>query len=251
MRILILASLFLCSVWAEKKNAIQRFGDSDLPVIRTKVRFTTMFLLPEGDEISEVSCGDKEYWVIEGKGTIVHVKPAKEGVVTNLNIVTKNQVIYSFVIQEVTKPGKSNEKPDLKVVLGPDETVKLRKEKENLEEVLARTERALKETTDKNPTEQDKKKDEAEPPVVQAISELRESPRLPEATKAAEPAAPPVSTPAEPVPPPITVIGPPEEVPEEPLVSVYTVERKEGFIRKGAKALGRFFKRVSRTLRLY
>src|SRR5438128_1724104 len=73
---------------------IQRLGRADLIRVPTMVRFTTLIVLPEGEEISEVTCGDKEYWVIEAtKGCTVHVKPAKEGAVTNLNIVSKSGAV--------------------------------------------------------------------------------------------------------------------------------------------------------------
>ena len=85
----------------------------DLVALRAKVRYTTMIVLPEGEDILEVTCGDKEFWVIEGKDGIVYVKPAKEGVQTNVNVVSKSKVVYSFMVQEITKPGaKDKDKPE-------------------------------------------------------------------------------------------------------------------------------------------
>ena len=128
---------------AEEKLT-EKFGDAELRVIRTKVRFSTLIVLPEGEEIAEVTCGDKEFWVIEGKDNAVFVKPAKEGALTNVNVISKSKTIYSFLVQEISKPGGSTkEKPDLKVVLAGDELPKLRRDKENLEEALLRTERSL------------------------------------------------------------------------------------------------------------
>ena len=71
---------------------MQRFGETDMQTVNTKVRFTTLIQLPEGEEISEVTCGDKEFWVIEGKDGMVYVKPSKEGAVTNVNVISKNKV---------------------------------------------------------------------------------------------------------------------------------------------------------------
>ena len=56
--------------------------------LQTRVRFTTMIVLPEGEEILDVVCGDKEFWVISATHNMAHVKPAKEGTSTNLNLVT-------------------------------------------------------------------------------------------------------------------------------------------------------------------
>jgi type IV secretory pathway VirB9-like protein len=47
--------------------------------LQTRLRYTTMIVLPEADEILDVICGDKDYWVISATQNIAHVKPAKEG----------------------------------------------------------------------------------------------------------------------------------------------------------------------------
>ena len=56
--------------------------------LQTRLRYTTMIVLPEGEEILDVICGDKDFWVITATQNIAHVKPAKEGAATNLNLVT-------------------------------------------------------------------------------------------------------------------------------------------------------------------
>src|SRR5204863_42732 len=69
-----------------------------------------MVVLPEGEDILDVVCGDKDFWVIAATQNIAHIKPAKEGAATNLNLVTASGVIYSFLLTE----GKTAQ-PDLKV----------------------------------------------------------------------------------------------------------------------------------------
>jgi len=125
-------------LFAQDRPKVQRSGEADFTVIQTKMRFTTLILLPVGEEIADVICGDKDYWVIEGRDNIVYVKPSKEGARTNVNIVSKNKVVYSFLVQEVTKPG-GREKPDLKVVLGEDELVRAKRDNEKLTEALTKT----------------------------------------------------------------------------------------------------------------
>ena len=110
---------------ADNGVAVSRYRDQDLIPIKTKLRFTTLIELPVGEEISEVSCGDTSYWVIDGRDNIVHVKPAREGAVTNLNVVLKSRAVYSFFLEEIGSKGS----PDLKVVIGDNEVIKLRKEK--------------------------------------------------------------------------------------------------------------------------
>ena len=87
-----LALLLICvlpDLQAQKKPTVERLGESDLLTVKTKVRFSTLIVLPEGEEISEVTCGDKDYWVIEAKDNAVFVKPAKEGAMTNVNVMPR------------------------------------------------------------------------------------------------------------------------------------------------------------------
>src|SRR3954463_16561494 len=84
-------------------------SDRDLIPLQTRLRYTTMVVLPEGEEILDVICGDRDFWVISAAQNIAHVKPAKAGAETNLNLVTSSGTIYSFLLSE-----KSSQ-PDLKV----------------------------------------------------------------------------------------------------------------------------------------
>jgi type IV secretory pathway VirB9-like protein len=84
--------------------------------LQTRVRFTTMIVLPEGEEILDVICGDKEFWIISATHNMAHVKPAKEGTSTNLNLVTGSGAVYSFLLTE--RGGAAT--PDLKVYVNAD-----------------------------------------------------------------------------------------------------------------------------------
>lgn len=77
--------------------------------LQTRLRYTTMVILPDGEEILDVLCGDRDFWVISATNNIAHVKPAKAGAETNLNLVTSSGAIYSFLLTEKSSP------PDLKV----------------------------------------------------------------------------------------------------------------------------------------
>ncbi|MGE3341846.1 MAG: TrbG/VirB9 family P-type conjugative transfer protein [Vicinamibacterales bacterium] len=90
-------------------------SDRSLVPLHTKVRYTTMILLPEGEEILDVVCGDRDFWVISAAQNIAHVKPAKEGASTNLNLVTASGAVYSFLLSE----GRQVQ-PDLKVYVAAD-----------------------------------------------------------------------------------------------------------------------------------
>lgn len=82
--------------------------------IDARLRMTTLVVLPEGEEILDFVCGDKDYWVVSGADNLAYIKPAKAGAVTNLNLVTAIGHVYSFLLTE----GAAD--PDLKVFVTPD-----------------------------------------------------------------------------------------------------------------------------------
>lgn len=85
--------------------------------VQTRLRYSTMIVLPQGQEILDVICGDKDFWVVSATQNMAYVKPAKEGATTNLNLVTNSGAVYSFLLTE-----KSSGTPDLKVYVDEDAT---------------------------------------------------------------------------------------------------------------------------------
>lgn len=121
MRVRLLAAFVLFPLGAAALGAqatgIREVSVSDrsLVPLHTKIRYTTMVVLPEEEEILDVICGDRDFWVISATQNVAHVKPAKEGAATNLNLVTASGAVYSFLLTE----GK-NAQPDLKVYVAAD-----------------------------------------------------------------------------------------------------------------------------------
>jgi type IV secretion system protein VirB9 len=72
-----------------------------------------MIVLPKSEQILDFTCGDKDFWVVNGNQNFAYVKPAKAGTQTNLNLVTASGNVYSFVLVEVSE--MANAQPDLKV----------------------------------------------------------------------------------------------------------------------------------------
>lgn len=96
-------------------------SERNLIPLETRLRYTTMIVLPESEEILDVICGDRDFWVISATQNIAHVKPAKANAETNLNLVTATGAIYSFLLNEKSGSGT----PDLKVyVNGSPETAR-------------------------------------------------------------------------------------------------------------------------------
>jgi type IV secretory pathway VirB9-like protein len=84
--------------------------------IRTKVRYTTIVVLPEQEEILDWICGDRDNWVISGAKNVTYLKPAEAGARTNLHLVTASGHVYSFVVAEVSN---TKAEPDLRVAVDP------------------------------------------------------------------------------------------------------------------------------------
>lgn len=91
------------------------YTDRGVVEVNTRVRFTTMIVLPDNEEILDYVCGDSDYWVISGAQNLAYVKPAKAGATTNLNLVTAGGRVYSFVLTE------GSGQPDLKLYVKPDD----------------------------------------------------------------------------------------------------------------------------------
>ncbi|MGE4222280.1 MAG: TrbG/VirB9 family P-type conjugative transfer protein [Vicinamibacterales bacterium] len=91
-------------------------NDRSVTPLHTRLRYTTMIVLPDGEEILDVICGDRDWWVISAVQNVAHVKPAKAGAETNLNLVTARGTIYSFLLHEKS----TGPELDLKVYVNAD-----------------------------------------------------------------------------------------------------------------------------------
>jgi type IV secretion system protein VirB9 len=93
-----------------------KYHTNDIVSIRAKMRYTTLIELPGTEKILEVATGDKDFWIIDTVGNYCFLHPAKEGIHSNLNLITNKGTVYSFVLDDV----ESGE-PDLKVVIEPSD----------------------------------------------------------------------------------------------------------------------------------
>ena len=118
-RILIASALTLASVEMSEAQSTREitYNQRTVIAVNAKLRFTTMIILPEGEQILDFVCGDKDFWVVSGAENLAYVKPAKESARTNLNLVTASGTVYSFLLTEGVG------QPDLKLyVLGDPST---------------------------------------------------------------------------------------------------------------------------------
>jgi len=98
---------------AEPRARIVQYGDNDVVKVKARIRYTTLIVLPKEERILDFTCGDKEFWVVNGTQNLAYIKPAKAGSQTNLNLITASGNIYSFLLAEVSE--SPMDLPDLKV----------------------------------------------------------------------------------------------------------------------------------------
>jgi type IV secretory pathway VirB9-like protein len=93
-----------------------QYHSQDIVPIRAKVKYTTLIEVPPTEKIMEAATGDKDFWIVDVVGNFCFVHPAKQGISSNLNLITDKGNIYSFTLQDISA---SAENPDLKVIVEP------------------------------------------------------------------------------------------------------------------------------------
>jgi type IV secretion system protein VirB9 len=93
-----------------------KYHANDIVSVRARMRYTTLIELPATEKILQVATGDKDFWIIDTVGNYCFLHPAKEGIHSNLNLITDKGTVYSFVLDDVESGD-----PDLKVVIEPSD----------------------------------------------------------------------------------------------------------------------------------
>jgi type IV secretion system protein VirB9 len=119
-RLLALSILFITTIsYAQEwTSRTVTYDPKDIVTIPTKIRFTTVVVLPESERIIDFVVGDKAFWVIEGIENFAYIKPSKAGASTNVTLITETAKLYSFVLNEVSEADGT---PDLKVFIQDSE----------------------------------------------------------------------------------------------------------------------------------
>jgi type IV secretory pathway VirB9-like protein len=101
---------------AQESARTVHYHSEDIVPIRAKVKYTTLIELPTTEKIMQAATGDKDFWIVDVVGNFCFVHPAKQGISSNLNLITDQGTIYSFTLQDISgAPGD----PDLKVIVEP------------------------------------------------------------------------------------------------------------------------------------
>jgi len=100
----------------QQSARIVKYHTNDIVSVHAKMRYTTLIELPATEKILEVATGDKDFWIIDTVGNYCFLHPAKEGIHSNLNLITDKGAVYTFTLDDVESGD-----PDLKVVIEPSD----------------------------------------------------------------------------------------------------------------------------------
>jgi type IV secretory pathway VirB9-like protein len=121
--LLILAALLLLPrnpLEANDGARVVKYAKEDVVPDRAKLRYSTLLVLPENEEILDFTTGDKEFWIINGAHNLCYIHPAQAGIRSNLNLITASGRVYSFLLVEISADPKAE--PDLKLFIEPKES---------------------------------------------------------------------------------------------------------------------------------
>lgn len=116
----ILLGLAATVAHGQQSARIVKYHANDIVSVRAKMRYTTLIELPSAEKIMQVATGDKDYWIIDTVGNYCFLHPAKEGIHSNLNLITDHGSVYSFTLDDVESGD-----PDLKVIIEPSDASSL------------------------------------------------------------------------------------------------------------------------------
>src|SRR5437667_6906034 len=106
---------------AEPGARVVKYSREDVVPVHAKLRFSTLIVLPDDEEILDFTTGDREFWIINGSHNLCYVHPAQAGIRSNLNLITATGHVYSFLLTEISSD--PNAQPDLKLFVEPKEGV--------------------------------------------------------------------------------------------------------------------------------
>jgi type IV secretion system protein VirB9 len=98
---------------------VVKYAKEDIVPVHAKLRFSTLIVLPDDEEILDFTTGDKEVWIINGVHNLCYVHPAQTGIRSNLNLITASGRVYSFLLVEISN--QPTAEPDLKLFVEPKE----------------------------------------------------------------------------------------------------------------------------------
>src|SRR5882762_1832426 len=96
-----------------------KYSQQDVIAVRAKLRYSTLIVLPQNEDILDFATGDKDFWIVNGVHNLCYVHPAQTGIKTDLHLITSSGHVYSFLLTEIGNT--PNTEPDLKVFIEPSD----------------------------------------------------------------------------------------------------------------------------------
>jgi type IV secretory pathway VirB9-like protein len=94
---------------------VVKYSQDDIVTVHAKLRYSTLIVLPENEEILDFTTGDKDFWIINGAHNLCCIHPAQAGIRSNLNLITASGQVYSFVLEGISN--EPNAEPDLEIFI--------------------------------------------------------------------------------------------------------------------------------------
>jgi len=104
---------------ATETARVVKYSQDDIVTVHAKLRYSTLIVLAENEEILDFTTGDKDFWIINGAHNLCYIHPAQAGIRSNLNLITASGHVYSFLLEEISN--EPNVEPDLKIFIEPKE----------------------------------------------------------------------------------------------------------------------------------
>src|SRR3974377_1053702 len=96
-------SLCLCSfAKPDSTGRVVKYSQQDIIQVRAKLRFSTLIVLPQDEEILDFATGDKEFWIINGVHNLCYVHPAQPAIRSDLHLITSSGRVYSFLLTDIS-----------------------------------------------------------------------------------------------------------------------------------------------------
>ena len=96
-----------------------KYSQQDVIAVRAKLRYSTLIVLPQDEDILDFATGDKDFWIINGAHNLCYIHPAQAGIRSDLHLITASGHVYSFLLTEISN--EPTVEPDLKLFVEPKE----------------------------------------------------------------------------------------------------------------------------------
>src|ERR1700674_44627 len=96
-----------------------KYSQQDVIAVRAKLRYSTLIVLPQNEDILDFATGDKDFWIINGAHNLCYIHPAQAGIRSDLHLITASGHVYSFLLMEISN--EPSVEPDLKIFIVPQE----------------------------------------------------------------------------------------------------------------------------------